>query len=125
MVFEELDIGVVDFVVGFVVFLDADVQRVLVDNLDVGHVLVYYVLVDLPCFLTEVEEVLIVAVAEVLHLATVEEELPDGREAFEPVLVHVELLEVGEVELAVGAGADAVVVEVEVLEAGQEEQVEP
>lgn len=125
MIFEELDIGVVDFVVGFVVFLDADIQRVLVDDLDVGHVLVYYVLVDLPCFLAEVEEVLIIAVAEVLHLATVEEELPDGREAFESVLVHVELLEVGEVELAVGAGADAVVVEVEVLETGQEEQVEP
>jgi hypothetical protein len=92
---EEDDVVIVYFVVGFIVLLDADIEIVLVYYLDVLHVFVDDVLVDFTGLLPQVQEVFVVTVSDVLHLSTVQQQLPDRGKTFEAVLVQVELLQVG------------------------------
>ena len=59
---KEVDVVVVDVIVRLVILLNTDIHLALIDDLYVTHVLVYDVLVYLPCLLPQAQKILVITV---------------------------------------------------------------
>lgn len=121
---KELYMMVVYIIVGLVIFLNADVHLALIQNLYVAHKLVYYILIYFPCLFPQVQKVLVVAIPQILHFLTVSKQFPYRRETLQFVLIDVDLFEVGEIELRFSSRGKSVVIEIQMLKAREEEEIE-
>lgn len=86
---EEFDVAIIDIVILLQVFLYADVEVGLVYYLDVRHIFVYYVFVDLTDLLTQVEKIFVVVVFYNLNVSTVEDHFPYKGEAFKTIFINI------------------------------------
>lgn len=88
--FKEGYVAVVNIIVRLIVFFYAYVDVVFIDDLNVVHVFVDYVLVYFPDFFTKVQEIFVVTVSYVLNLSAVKQQLPNRRESLQPIFVYVQ-----------------------------------
>jgi hypothetical protein len=54
IIFEEGDVAIIDIVISLIVFLNTDIDVVLIDDFNVLHVLVNDIFVNLPYLLSKV-----------------------------------------------------------------------